>query len=610
VAIPLYATIVIGSVVVGARATLRGARAAGLALAAAAIVVGTALLGAPHCGGTNATLRMSYWSNWAMVSFAFACWGFTRVERSRALAPGGWASALVYKKVGTPTSSAFGRRDWVFFGPLNDALTMTVGEACVWTVILAWLAIAFADKYDSASTTLMDNAARATGKGFAQVAVRCLFLSVISPTRNVVLYQMFGVPFERGVRMHKMAGRLMVLASYAHVICMLIGGTEKGSVRWNSKFNIDAHNNWPGVVALFAWTMLLLTSLPFMRRRMFENFYWLHLNFWFVGNIFTILHDRKNVIIWIIAAVVPFWLDFGVRWYTKLAKKAKIVRFELVSDDLVKLVLVRNEGKDWPGGAFDYHPGSYIWLSVAVPSEKRTEKLLPNIKVPGGPPAGVPSWIWFHPITISSFDPKTNELTCFIKRFGEGETEWSGQLIATMRAVKESNLSLDELRVHVGGPNGSLQVEPDAMDHCILTAGGIGVTPMAAILEDRIRKVAAGSVTGKTTLLWTTRAAEEIVAFAYLFRAVSDLPEDKRRLFDIRVFKTGTGTQDIESLGSDVAKITTGRPDFAALIAAVASAESSARVGVFACGPESLADACERAALTAGCFIHRETFEF
>jgi ferredoxin-NADP reductase len=42
---------------------------------------------------------------------------------------------------------------------------------------------------------------------------------------------------------------------------------------------------------------------------------------------------------------------------------------------------------------------------------------------------------------------------------------------------------VDECKPVIGGPNGSLQVEPDAMDHVVLTAGGIGVTPMAAILE-------------------------------------------------------------------------------------------------------------------------------
>lgn len=42
------------------------------------------------------------------------------------------------------------------------------------------------------------------GKAFAQVAARAIFLSVLSPTRNVVLYQLFGVPFDRGIKMHKM----------------------------------------------------------------------------------------------------------------------------------------------------------------------------------------------------------------------------------------------------------------------------------------------------------------------------------------------------------------------------------------------------------------------
>ena len=611
-AIPIYACIVFSCAVLAAKLSLNGARVHGLALIALGLVVGTAIISAPHCASSEAALHVSYWSNWAMVAFAVAACAFTKIERGRALAPGGWAQSLVYKKVAPPMTSAFGRRDWGIFGPINEALTMTYGEAGVWCVILAWFAIAFEDKYDFAKNALGENAGRAIGKSFAQVAMRAYFLSVLSPTRNGVIYIVFGVPFERGVRLHKMAGRLMVLFSYLHVICMLAGGTESSTVKWSNALNMDAHNNWPGVVALFAWTMLLLSSLPFVRRHHFETFYWLHLNFWFVGNVFMVLHDRKNVVIWIVASIVPFWLDIGVRWYTKLAKKSKLVRYEIVSEDLVKLVLVRNEGLDWPGGAFDFHPGSYIWLSVDVPSDKRTESLMPKIEVPGGPPGGVPSWIWFHPITVSSFDDKTGELTVFIKRFGKGVEQWSGQLVATMKAVSESNLSVDDIRVHIGGPNGSLQVEPDAMDHCVLTAGGIGVTPMAAILEDRVRKVSSGAINGRTTLLWTTRSAEEIAAFSYLFDSISVLPQDQRALFDIRVFKTGQNVgEDIEAMANKLVKITSGRPDFGALIKKIAEqCDSTQRVGVYTCGPEALSDACEAAASANGCYIHRETFEF
>mmetsp|Transcript_2967 Transcript_2967/g.6664 ORF Transcript_2967/g.6664 Transcript_2967/m.6664 type:complete len:495 (-) Transcript_2967:145-1629(-) len=494
---------------------------------------------------------------------------------------------------------------------------MTLGEACVWGAVLAWLAVAAADKYlnltyDTPSwsagyETALGNKTRALGKAFAQIAVRCIFLSVLSPTRNVVLYQLFGVPFDRGIKMHKMAGRLLIVASYAHVICMLAGGTTTEVTKWSDQFNFNKHNNFAGPVALFAWTMLVVTSLPFMRRFMFEHFYILHLNFWFMGNLFSVLHDRKNVVVWAVASVVTLWLDFGIRWYTKLAKKATLVSYELVANNLAKLVLHRDG--PWPGGAFDFHPGSYIWLSVDVPKEKRATLMRKTVH------GQVPSFLWFHPMTVSSFDPATQHLTVFVKRMGDGEAEWSGQVIATLRAVAAAQLSAADVRVHIGGPNGSLQVNPDAMDHVVLTAGGIGVTPMAAILEDRVRKAAAGTLAGarRTTLLWTTRAADEIAAFSYLFRAIAALPPKDRALFTVKVFKTGSASALDAELGAaalpaDVVTVVSGRPDFNALVAE--AAKSGGKVGVYTCGPEALADACEAAATANGCFVHRETFEF
>ena len=161
----------------------------------------------------------------------------------------------------------------------------TMGEACVWGAVLAWLVAAAADKYLNLTVdpptevggfeTVLGNKTRALGKAFAQVAVRCIFLSVISPTRNVVLYQLFGVPFDRGIKMHKMAGRLMIVASYAHVVCMLAGGTTTDLTKWSDQFNFNKHNNWPGVVALFGWTMLvvgLIIPLPRHQTRFRPSF--------------------------------------------------------------------------------------------------------------------------------------------------------------------------------------------------------------------------------------------------------------------------------------------------------------------------------------------------
>jgi hypothetical protein len=45
---------------------------------------------------------------------------------------------------------------------------------------------------------------------------------------------------------------------------------------------------------------------------------------------------------------------------------------------------------------------------------------------------------------------------------------------------------------------------------------------------------------------------------------------------------------------ADVVTVTSGRPDFAALVAeACAKSPDGGKVGVYTCGPEALADACE-----------------
>ena len=83
---------------------------------------------------------------------------FAHAER-QGTATGGWASALVYKKVAPPSTSPFFQRDLAVLGPLNELLTMTYGEIIVWGVVCAWLAVAFVERY----TTLTDDVSENTG---------------------------------------------------------------------------------------------------------------------------------------------------------------------------------------------------------------------------------------------------------------------------------------------------------------------------------------------------------------------------------------------------------------------------------------------------------------
>jgi len=55
------------------------------------------------CSKTSAGLELTYWSNWVLLAFVMLVAAFLRSARDGALAPGGWASALVYRKAGTYT---------------------------------------------------------------------------------------------------------------------------------------------------------------------------------------------------------------------------------------------------------------------------------------------------------------------------------------------------------------------------------------------------------------------------------------------------------------------------------------------------------------------------
>jgi len=277
-------------------------------------------------------------------------------------------------------------------------------------------------------------------------------------------------------------------------------------VEWKNTLNLygSGTNLFAGPIALFFWTLLVVMSLPYFRRQMLETFYFTHINLFFVANIFTVFHARAQVVPYLVPAALLFYIDASIRFMAKITA-VQALEIKVVGENMVKLVLRQN---GFPLSAFKYHAGSYIWLSCnlrkkvvvegggaeggessastskpaaasvelsststggnakydivpvtdELPSSQAAAAAAPvavqqieldgifnNIKVPGGPPSGLPSWIWFHPITISDMD-ESGAITLYIKSFGEGVAQWSGQLLAAAKLV-ESGRSVN-LRRH------------------------------------------------------------------------------------------------------------------------------------------------------------------
>ena len=476
-----------GSVAAAGVLTYRGHRAVGFAIVCVAVYLAFLIIGVPQCTDADSAWEMGWYSNWIFLAFVLLCAWFLRAQRDDALSPEGGRPRSC-----TARSPPRSRARTVHLPPQGVPQRdrdRDVGRGLGLGAIFAWLLVAFVERYDNVTadpptensgyeTWLGGSKARAAGRGFAQMAVRALFLSILSPSRNVALFQLFGIPFDRGVKQHERLGTLFYLFMSAHVLCMIIGGEEKGDTKWSNTLNLNylGSNLWPGLVAFLAWIGQAIVSQPYFERH-FEMFYWLHLNFMFMGNMFLIFHNRFRAVMWIVPTFAFFWLDMGVRWYTKLAKKSSLRSCEVVDVDLVKLV-VNREG--FPSKAFDFHPGSYIWLSVDVPEAKRAELMRKKLGPPMAP-AEIPSFLWFHPITVSSYDETTGDLTLFIKRMGAKDDEWrpAHQIVEAIRGGRSRSTPF----ACTSADRGDLQVNPDHVDHCVLACGGIGVTPMA-ILED------------------------------------------------------------------------------------------------------------------------------
>ena len=137
-----------------------------------------------------------------------------------------------------------------------------------------------------------------------------------------------------------------------------------------------------------------------------------------------------------------------------------------------------------------------------------------------------------------------------------------------------------------------------------MVSGGIGVTPMVAVLEDLVRK----DFSGKIEFVGSTRSSSEIDCFRELFARCEKFPK-----MNIRVFFTGK--VDAENATVPQAgpgfTLTEGRPDLPALVAV----EGKDVAGVLCCGPEALMLSVEGLAVDAqragkNVLFHRETFEF
>jgi predicted ferric reductase len=311
-------------------------------------------------------------------------------------------------------------------------------------------------------------------------------------------------------------------------------------------------------VSLVLFAAVGITSVRNARRRIsYETWYGIHLYAYLaialgfahqlvVGSDF--IDDPVARIYWVALYVVTFGLLIAFRVATPVAVNVRH-RFHVSNvvsetDDVVSVYLSGRSLEDFPVRA-----GQYVIVRFLTRH----------------------GWWRAHPYSISA-QPNGRWLRLTVKALGEDSARLA-ELPTGTRALVE-------------GPYGNMTPDQRSSSRVLLVAGGIGVTPLRALLEEL-------SATANVVLLYRARSAADLV-----FRAELDLLAERRGV-DIRYL---LGSRRDQPGGADPL----GSQSLAAMVPDVAERD------VFLCGPNSMMESVAATVTGLGVppsRVHRERFD-
>jgi hypothetical protein len=245
---------------------------------------------------------------------------------------------------------------------------------------------------------------------------------------------------------------------------------------------------------------MVITSVPYIRRKLFELFFYVHILFAVAMTACAFFHSGKLVPILV---ALTWGVDLIIRKLMMAAARyPKKTRIRIISSTVVELRFPKMNG-------FDFNPGQYCYLCI--------------------PQLGLLDW---HPFSISS-SPGQKIVSFHIRKAGA----WTS-------ALHNLAHTKDEVSILLGGPFGSVGVDltGDRYRSVLLVSGGIGITPMQSICNQLVYEHSMGKRTLKTLMfVWMERDP----------MVMSDV-DVVRRTGDIHLNRIGnTGAMDAMSAHDD-----------------------------------------------------------
>ncbi|XVF09924.1 hypothetical protein REPUB_Repub07fG0139200 [Reevesia pubescens] len=347
-------------------------------------------------------------------------------------------------------------------GPLGIVNWMELSFLTMFIVLLAWSTTSYLNgmfvhiDQTAAHSGLLTWEAKLemSGLTLGLVGNICLAFIFFPVTRGSSVLRLIGLTSEASIKYHIWLGHIAMTIFTAHGLCYLFywAKTEQMSevLKWDK---VDV-SNVAGEIALLSGLAMWATSLPQIRRKMFELFYYTH-HLYILFVVFFVFHVGFSYSCIMLPGFYLFLIDRFLRFLQSQQ------RISLVSARILPCQTVELNFSKRP--ELSYTPTSTLFVNV------------PSI-----------SKLQWHPFTItSSSNMNPDKLSIVMK----SEGSWSSEVYQKL----SSPLPMDHFEVSIEGP-----YEPAStcfLRHgtLVMVSGGSGITPFISIIRELLFKASNSS---------------------------------------------------------------------------------------------------------------------
>uniref|UniRef100_A0A7N0TF09 FAD-binding FR-type domain-containing protein n=1 Tax=Kalanchoe fedtschenkoi TaxID=63787 RepID=A0A7N0TF09_KALFE len=328
-------------------------------------------------------------------------------------------------------------------------------------------------------------------------------------TRGSSILPLVGLTSESSIKYHIWLGHLSNLLFALHSVGFFIYWIMTDQMVLALEWSKDYVSNVAGEIAFALSLVIWATSIPWIRRTMFELFFYTH-HLYILYIVFYILHVGPAYTCMILPGIFLFVIDRYLR-FLQSRQRVKLVSARILPSGFAELNFAKAPG-------LKYNPTSILFVNI--PSVSRLQ---------------------WHPFTVTSncnLQPDT--LSVVIRNKGT----WTQKLCQQLTAA-------DHVEASVEGPYGPTKFDFLRHELLVMVSGGSGITPFISVFREIIyQSTKTGSHLPRVLLISTFKNAADLAAIDLLLPSSGASLDLSKVQFQIEAYVT----KDLEESAANVQK--------------------------------------------------------